>query len=103
LIFQSKTRISQQFISHFIDIIARIFKKTLKNLPENQEIKFDIVKFLQICEEILVSDQKTLENSENKEKNRFLTSGILTFEEFRAISLLIKREIIRILTVFCEM
>ena len=102
-LFQAKNKLSRKNLEHFCEIITRILKKTLKNLPENLEIGFEGFKFLQICEEIFVSDQKTLENIEQKDKQRFLTSGMLESEEFIKVSLAFIRNILRVLVVFCEM
>ena len=105
LLFQGKTRLSTQRIVNFSIIISQIFKKTLKNLPENEAFRFDIQNFLRICEEIIVSDQNFIENvekDENKVKN-LLSTGFLQISEYILLSFHMKKEILKILKIFCQM
>ena len=104
-LFLRKNKLSFAKISEFISIISRILRKTLKNLPENEAIKFEILSFLKTCEEILVSDQNFIENleKEGKKKENFLTTGLLEVSEYLSLTFMLKKEIMKILSVFCQM
>lgn len=103
LLFPSKAKISQKNLLHYISATIRLCKKTLKNLPEDQEIKFNLWSFLSIAEEILASDLEKLDKiDKNKEKNRFLTSGLLSMDEFKEASLMMKKGVISLLGLICE-
>lgn len=105
LLFEGKQRIAVSKIQEFVKIISQIFRKTLKNLPENEALKFEIVQFFQKCEEILVSDQKYIEILEKDEKKRgnLLITGLLHGSDYLEVSLLIKKETLKTLNVFCLM
>jgi len=104
-IFLRKNKLSFAKISEYISIISRILRKTLKNLPENEAIKFEILLFLKNCEEILVSDQNFIENLEKdgKKNQNFLTTGLLEASEYLSLTFMLKKEILKILSVFCQM